>query len=71
MSKLKTKADVIEWYWPDYLYHCIQANKSENPVYWTQPTEDGFWKWYITKNVGPLAIKVDGKWYSKEDVEYV
>lgn len=71
MSKLKSKSDVIEWYWPDYLVYCLQANKSENYVYWRNPTEDGFWEWYITKDVGPLAIKEAGRWYTKTEVEYV
>lgn len=69
MSKLKSKSDVIEWYWPDYLDACLKTRKSDNIVLWQSPTLDGFWKWYITD--GPLGLKRRGLFYSKTEVEYV
>jgi len=71
MAKLKSKSDVIEWYWPDYLKYCIrsQDSKFNEAVNYIYPTVDGFWQWYITK--GPMGVKNRHLYYTKEDVEYV
>lgn len=74
MSKiLKSKSDVIEWYWPDFLNYCMKDRKHQREVNgWqcnVQPTEDNFWQWYIT--TGPLGVKEAGRYYSKEEIEYV
>jgi hypothetical protein len=69
MSKLKSKSDVIEWYWPDYLEFCMRSQEREHIELRKQPTVDGFWQWYITK--GPLGTKHRNLFYHKEDVEYV
>ena len=69
MSKLKSKADVMEWYWPDYLNMCMLTLESNNPICWKHPTIDGFWEWYITD--GPMGVKHRNLYYTKEEVEYV
>lgn len=73
MGKLKSKSDVIEWYWPDFLDYCLRSLKRVEPRigYPTpvQPTIDNFWSWYIQD--GPLGVKVAGKFYSKTEIEYV
>lgn len=66
MSKLKSKSDVIEWYWVDYLDSCL---RSRDNIFWKGPTIDGFWLWYITD--GPMGLKHKGLFYTKEDIEYV
>lgn len=66
MSKLKSKSDVIEWYWPDFLRYCMLSRDNGFPV---NPTQDNFWKWYI--NDGPMGLKHQSLLYTKEDVEYV
>jgi hypothetical protein len=73
MSKLKTKSDVIEWYWIDYLAWCQENIESEFRSQFsakTAPTVDNFWKWYISSE-GPLGVKKALRFYSKTDVEYV
>jgi len=69
MSKLKTKSDVIEWYWIDYLAYCQNMRKSEIKEIWKEPTTDGFWLWYITD--GPLGVKEELRFYNKTNVKYV
>lgn len=69
MGKLKSKSDVIEWYWTDYLDYCIRLRNLDDIVQWKSPTLDGFWLWYITH--GPLGLKVKGHYYTKTDVEYL
>lgn len=73
MSKLKSKQDVVEWYWPDFLGYCLRVNELEKkhsgyPMPF-DPTVDNFWKWYITD--GPMGVKHRNQFYTKEDVEYV
>lgn len=74
MSKLKSKSDVVEWYWPDFLDYCMRTQSSNSnhgyqyPLI-TEPTVDNFWCWYITG--GPLGLKHRGLFYTKEDVQYV
>jgi hypothetical protein len=69
VSKLKSRSDVIEWYWPDYLAYCMRTRDNSNPLYWKLPTVDGFWLWYIED--GPMGVKHRNLFYTKEDVEYV
>lgn len=69
MNKLKSREDVIEWYWPDYLDMCMRSLDSKNPMYWKIPTTKGFWNWYITD--GPMGEKHRNLFYTKENVEYV
>jgi hypothetical protein len=69
MAKLKSKSDVVEWYWPDYLDFCMRSQDSEYKEFHTSPTIDGFWQWYITK--GPMGVKHRNLYYTKEEVEYV
>jgi hypothetical protein len=69
MAKLKSKSDVIEWYWPDYLAYCLRSRDSKDPVHWKEPTIDGFWLWYIKD--GPMGVKHHCLYYTKEDVAYV
>ena len=78
MSKqLKSKSDVIEWYWPDFLNYCMEENDRPAKMRLSVvlapssivPTVDSFWLWYITD--GPLGVKHAGHFYSKEDIEYV
>jgi hypothetical protein len=69
MSKLNSKSDVMEWYWPDYLDYCLRSRKAEDIVAYKSPTVDGFWLWYIT--YGPLGLKNKGLFYTKTEVEYV
>ena len=73
MSKLKSKSDVIEWYWIDFLNY-VQGKKEYAQKYniashVPQPTIAEFWKWYIGD--GPLGVKKAGRWYTKTEVEYV
>jgi hypothetical protein len=74
MSKtLDSKTAVVEWYWPDFLNYCIKDRRfqketnSEKQA--TLPTIDNFWVWYITK--GPMGLKEDGHYYTKDSIEYV
>lgn len=69
MSKLKSRTDVIEWYWPDYLAYCLRSQESDILELHKSPTEEGFWQWYITD--GPMGVKHRNLFYTKEDVEYV
>lgn len=74
MSKLKSKSDVIEWYWPDFLGYCMRYNKNRYGEQYRveasiMPTVDQFWLWYIT--IGPAGTKDRNLYYTKEDVEYV
>lgn len=74
MSKLKSKQDVVEWYWPDFLGHCIRMNTPRAGEQFTTnpkelPTIDNFWIWYIT--VGPMGVKHRNLYYTKEEIEYV
>lgn len=77
MSKFKSKSDVSEWYWPDFLNFCLKSgqyihsyNALQHGLYKpTAPTEDNFWIWYITD--GPMGVKEAGRWYTKEDIDYV
>jgi hypothetical protein len=74
MSKeLKTKSDVVEWYWPDFLAFCLRSRKRIVPKLGyslpVDPTIKNFWIWYITD--GPLGLKDDGHFYSKDEVKYV
>lgn len=69
MNKLKSKSDVVEYYWPDYLDMCLRTRDNNDIVGWQSPTIDGFWLWYIKD--GPLGLKHRGLFYTKEDVEYV
>lgn len=73
MSKLKSKSDVIEWYWPDFLVYCLRSlSRVEQKLgYATSvaPTVDNFWAWYIQD--GPMGVKHRSLFYTKEDVEYV
>jgi hypothetical protein len=73
MSKLKSKSDVIEWYWPDFLKYVMgrrnYVKKYDLAAHVPEITLPEFWKWYITD--GPLGVKEAGRWYTKEDVEYV
>ena len=67
---LKTKSDVIERYWPDYLDMCMRSqDNKEFPEFRKEPTINGFWQWYITK--GPMGIKHKCLYYNQEMVEYV
>lgn len=68
MIKLKSKSDVIEWYWPDYLKMCMKSRDSKNPLYWQEPTLGGFWLWYITD--GAMGLKHRGLFYTKDEIEY-
>lgn len=74
MSKLNSKESVIEWYWPDFLNYCIKDRKfhketnSWTDIY-TKPTIDNFWQWYITE--GPLGLRENGHYYTKENIEYI
>ena len=57
MSKLKTKQQVMDWYWIDYLDYCIRDRKGMFELKkdkYENPTVEGFWKWYMT--VGPLGV---------------
>lgn len=69
MNKLKSRSDVIEWYWPDYLDHCMRSLDGAYREFVRKPTMDGFWLWYITD--GPMGVKHRNLFYTKEDVEYV
>lgn len=74
MSKLKSKSEVIEWYWPDFLNYCLEWNEanrrdSDNRLPDMKPTVDAFWQWYITS--GPMGVKHRNLYYTKEDIEYV
>lgn len=69
MSKLKSKSDVVEWYWPDYLDRCMRSQDSKIKQLHESPTIDGFWQWYITD--GPMGVKHRNLFYTKEDVTYV
>lgn len=73
MSKLKSKSDVIEWYWPDFLASCLRSLEHIEPKlgYRTpvNPTVDNFWRWYIED--GPMGVKHRNLFYTKEDIEYV
>lgn len=82
MSKLKSKSDVIEWYWPDFLNFCMTDTANDGADSWPAkssygsgvvrralPTIDNFWLWYITD--GPLGVKHAGRYYTKDEVEYV
>lgn len=73
MSKLKTKQDVIERYWPEYLHWCWARNSSAvrlvNPEGYVVPTEDNFWAWYISY-VGPLGSVRANTVYSGTRREY-
>lgn len=65
MSKLKTRQDVIEAYWPNYLGYCMRSQDSEYREFHKEPTIDGFWKWYIDK--GPFGLKHKGLFYNPVD----
>lgn len=65
MNKLKSKSEVIEWYWIDYLAYCQVMRRSKMKEIWKEPTEDGFWLWYIT--LGPLGVKRELRFYSKTE----
>lgn len=73
MAKLKSKQDVIEWYWPDFLGYVLAqrkyAAKYDLSARVPELTLPEFWKWYITD--GPLGVKDAGRFYSKDDIEYV
>lgn len=73
MSKLTSKSDVIECYWPDFLNYCMRSLEDVKPelgyVVPIAPTVDNFWAWYI--RAGPLGLKHRGGSYSKDDVEYL
>lgn len=72
MAKLKSKSEVIEWYWPDFLEFCIkeiEAGKRDLAHTIIKPTADNFWYWYIKE--GPLGVKTAGRFYFKTEVEYV
>ena len=69
MSKLNSKKDVIERYWPEYLEACMRSLDGTYREFEKLPTEDGFWKWYITD--GPMGVKHKGRFYNGERVEYV
>lgn len=75
MSKLKSKSDVIEWYWPDFLNFCMKDHKyrKDQKVIWApspiHPTVDNFWLWYISD--GPLGVKEAGRYYTKTEVVYI
>lgn len=69
MSSLKTRNDVIERYWPDYIAYCMRSQDSEYREFHEAPTLDGFWQWYITK--GPMGVKHANRYYSSERVEYL
>lgn len=69
MAKLKSKSDVIEWYWPDYLRMCMLSQDGKYREFEKRPTINGFWQWYITD--GPMGVKHRNLYYTKEDVEYV
>ena len=71
MSKLKSKQDVIEWYWPDFLVFCVRSIElyKKDIGQKVAPTETNFWDWYIT--YGPMGLKHKSLFYTKEDVEYI
>lgn len=73
MSKLKSKQEVIERYWPDFLKFCIRQGKLDkkypNTATNVTPTVDNFWHWYITD--GPLGLKDRGLFYNEDKVEYL
>lgn len=73
MSKLKSKSDVIEWYWPDFLKYVLgkrkYAKQYDITAHVPEITLPEFWKWYITK--GPMGLKEEGHYYSKEEIEYI
>lgn len=67
---LKSKSDVIEQYWPDYLDYCMRTrDPGHDIVLWKDPTIDGFWLWYIKD--GPLGLKHRGLYYTKAEVSYL
>lgn len=82
MPKLKSKSDVIEWYWPDFLKFCMKGNTingmtnrwvkstyNDDPTPAAIPTIDNFWLWYIT--AGPMGVKEAHRYYTKENIQYV
>ena len=69
MSKLKTREDVIERYWPDYIKMCMLSLDGDFREFEKTPTVDNFWVWYITD--GPMGIKHKGRFYMEEKVEYL
>jgi len=62
MSNLKTKKEVIERYWPDYLGFCMRSQENEHPEFHRSPTINGFWQWYITE--GPMGVKHRNLYYN-------
>lgn len=82
MSKFKSKSEVVEWYWPDFLNFCMADSDNNNSfqdvriskgsyslVNRVNPTVDNFWLWYVTD--GPMGVKHAGRFYTKESIEYI